>query len=137
EGYRAELAARVPPAPSAPRAPGPLRARDIVWGTTVAYLTMPVYAAAAVAVEAGVVDLSVLGLIPFVLVSSLVPAALLGAPTGAALAWCLRRVAHQAWHVVAFAVLGAAVAALVVLVLLSGLELAFLVPATALAAATG
>ncbi|NLF06048.1 MAG: hypothetical protein GX593_13765, partial [Actinomycetales bacterium] len=41
EGYRAELAARVPPAPSAPRAPGPLRARDIVWGTTVAYLTMP------------------------------------------------------------------------------------------------
>ncbi len=122
------------------RRPGPrLSAGSLVRGATIAWLTFPVFTMAIgwiVAPGAAEHARVVLGLILFYLVFSLVPVAVLGLPFGVLLATGMRQAENQWWHVAAFAALGLVVGGIGVLVFM-GFATITMIPATALAAATG
>lgn len=71
-----------------------------------------------------------------VLILSALPAGLLGIPLGALLVRLLRGVRHRLWHFVAFLAAGGVVG-LIVVAVLGEWQLAAMIPAAALAAATG
>ena len=139
---------------AAPRSSSGFPLLAVVRGALVAWLALPVWSIVVLvagslldAVRTGGPGLDALGLgagglassgivALVVLVYSMVPAGALGVPLGAALVWVLGRVRRQAWHLASFLGLGAVVGLLGSLVV-SLLGFPFLVPATALASATG
>lgn len=116
----------------------------VALATLVAWLTLPVWALVVVLLSPSlggmVIDRTSLSLaavfVTMVLLVGAIPAALLGIPLGAALVRVLRRVQNPLVHLAAFLALGAIVGS-VTLAVMSLWELTALVPATALAAATG